>query len=100
MSDSMPTQIPVDTMGADRLPPARAWNYKDIAAVVGNLYLETHKQTSLMEEQFGAIVKEYQQRISQHEQENSALKVEITRLRRELERRNEVGASTSSNTGK
>lgn len=50
------------------------WSYDEIAKIVGNLYLDSHKQISLREEQFQVVHRELTKRVQQLEAENTMLK--------------------------
>ena len=89
-----PTPIPVSAVDADQLPREKAWTYDEFCRIVGSLYLDSHKHTKAMEEQFQAISNEYQRQIMQLqaalvvEQESVArLKADVSLLKRELETR-------------
>jgi hypothetical protein len=88
-ANSMSTQVPIPLVDPEQMPREKAWSYADIAGIVGNLYLESRKRVSIMEEQFHAIMKEYQRKINELEGSLAQAMEENAQVRRELERRNE-----------
>jgi hypothetical protein len=82
------TQMPIPLVDADKLPHEKAWNYTDIAGIVGNLYLESHKRVAIMEEQVQAMISEYKRKINELERNLGMATEENMKLRKELEKRN------------
>jgi hypothetical protein len=95
ISSNATTQIPVPVVSPDKLPAEKGWTYTEIANIVGSLYLDTRKRFSLMEEQFSAVLSEYKMRLENAEHENGELKLQIAKLRSELERREKGRVDTT-----
>jgi len=93
------TQVPIPLVDIDKLPREKGWSYDDITRIVGNLYLESRKRVIVMDEQFHAVVQEYQQKMVEQEEGLAKAMEEIARLRKELERRNESRATSLSSSG-
>ncbi len=101
------TAIPVQAVDADQLPREKGWTYEEMSSIVGSLYLDSHHQIKVREEQFSAVISEYEKRILQiqaqlqvkQEEVDGLLKSEAA-LKRELETRNgnqkQSGDRTSS----
>ena len=105
--DGSPTSIPVQAVDADQLPREKGLTYEEVSSIVGSLYLDSHHQLKVREEQFSAIVDEYDKTILQTQaqvktiqQELETSQKEVSQLRRELEKRDGRRPSTpSSNDG-
>ena len=89
-----PTSIPVQTVDADQLPREKGFTYEEISSIIGSLYLDSHHQVKVREEQFTAVIEEYDKRIMQMkaqaqvlDEELTAAKKEVYQLKRELEKR-------------
>ena len=74
----------INAVGADQLPKNTAWQWDEIAKMVGSLYLESQNQVKTIKEQAEALIHERQQEIQrlhaiiqQLEKENSDLKLEL-----------------------
>jgi len=90
-----PTAIPIQAVDADQLPREKGWTYDEIAAIVGSLYLDSHHNMKLREEQFAAVTEEYEKRMAQlhgeiqgNVNERESLIRQVATLRREVEIRN------------
>lgn len=105
-----PTVIPVQAVDVDQLPREKGWTYDEMASVVGSLYLDSSHQMKIHEEQFSAIIEEYDKRIIQLkaevqlQQENGeSLRKQLDIVNRELEARNDTqrtrGHATSGHDG-
>jgi t-SNARE complex subunit (syntaxin) len=70
-------QIPVEMKDVDQLPQEKAWKLDDICKMVGRLYLESHHQTEIMNEQFQSAMKHIQERLQFYVEENDRLKREL-----------------------
>ena len=89
------TAIPVQAVDADQLPREKGWTYEEMSQIVGSLYLDSAHRMKVQEEQFDAIIEEYDKRIMQMQaeiqlqQENGdSLLKQVSALNRELETRN------------
>lgn len=98
-SMSTPTQIPVPVVDPDQLPREKNWTYSEMSRIVGNLYLESYKRSSIMEEQFGAMIDEYKRMVAETQRALAMATEENAKLKRELERREHRPVSAASNTG-
>lgn len=96
-NQSTSTQIPVQMADADNLPREKNWTYNEMCRIVGNLYLEAHKRSSLMEEQFNAVVGEAKRIHNENQRQLAQALEENARLKAELERRNESRNNTLPN---
>ncbi len=90
------TAIPVQAVDADQLPREKGWTYEEMASIVGSLYLDSTHQLKVREEQFSAVISEYDKRIMQmqamtqtQQEEIDGLRKQIATLSSELEVRNE-----------
>jgi len=77
MSESGTTQVPVDAVGADQLPREKAWQFDDMAKIVGRLYLESRHEVDILNDQFEAVMTQMQERLQNAIQENTMLKQEL-----------------------
>ena len=59
------TAVPVSTVDADQLPREKGWTYEEMSSIVGSLYLDSAHQIKVREEQFNALIEEYDKRIMQ-----------------------------------
>jgi len=98
-----PTSIPVQTADADQLPREKGWTYEEMASILGSLYLDSHHQMKVREEQFSSVVDEYEKRVLQAQaqiqatqQELEAATAQVSQLRRELEKRDGQHSSRTS----
>lgn len=99
-ANSMSTQLPVPLVDPEQMPREKAWSYAEIAGIVGNLYLESRKRVAVMEEQFHAIINEYQRKIGEMNNSLAQAIEENSKLRRELERRDESRTNAVPNSGR
>ena len=97
------TAIPVQTVGADQLPREKGWTYEEMASIVGSLYLDSSHHSKVQEEQFSAVLEEYDKRIMQmkahaqtQQEEIDSLRKNMATLTRELEVRNDPGSIAPS----
>lgn len=102
-----PTSVPVQAVDADQLPREKGLTYEEVTSIIGSLYLDSHHQMKVREEQFAAVIEEYDKRIMQMQaqaqivdEELTARKKEVYQLKRELETRDgqqhTAGASPAS----
>ena len=89
------TAIPVQAVDADQLPREGGWTYEEMSSIVGSLYLDSAHQMKVREEQFSAVIEEYDKRILQlqaelqlRQEEVENLRKQVGNLTRELETRN------------
>jgi hypothetical protein len=102
-SGTNPTSIPVQAVDADQLPRDKGLTYEEVTSILGSLYLDSHHQMMVREEQFSAVVDNYKESLAQLEAQAQTLKTlledaqkELSVLRRELETRNEHRPTTAS----
>ncbi len=95
-----PTAIPVQAVDADQLPREKGFTYEEMTSIIGALYLDSAHRAKIQDEQFSAVIEEYDKRIMQLQaevqqlQENGdSLLKQVATLNRELEARN--GARTT-----
>lgn len=100
--ENAPTQIPMQAVSPDQLPREKALSYDEVATIVGSLYLDSHHQISVMNEQFQAVADEYekqmydmQAQIEQRDKRISDLSQRISALEKELEVRDAQSGSTT-----
>lgn len=86
------TAIPMQAVSPDQLPHEKGLTYDEVCRVIGSLYLDSHHQMQVREDQFQAMAEEYEKRVLQaqaeregHKREVDNLVKEVSRLRRELE---------------
>jgi hypothetical protein len=96
-NQSTSTQVPVQVVDPDQLPKEKNWTYQEMCRIVGNLYLEAHKRSSLMEEQFNSILTDAKRVAGQFQQQLASAMTDNARLSAELERRNESRNNTVPN---
>lgn len=99
-----PTSIPVQAVDADQLPREKGLTYEEVSSIIGALYLDSHHQMKVNEEQFSAVVDEYEKRLMQMQaqiqvarEELERSRQEVSALRRELEKRD--GRQHDTGTG-
>jgi len=99
------TAIPVQAVDADQLPREKGWTYEEMSSIVGSLYLDSAHQLKVREEQFNAVIEEYDKRIMQlqaelqlRREEMENLRKQVGNLTRELETRNGDQSSTRGNS--
>ncbi len=99
-----PTAIPVQAVDADQLPREKGWTYDEMTSIVGSLYLDSAHRMKVQEEQFNAIIEEYDKRTMQLQAEvqlqkenGDSLLKQVAKLNRELEVRNVAQISAGSN---
>jgi len=97
------TAIPVQTVDADQLPREKGFTYEEMTSIIGSLYLDSAHRAKVQEEQFNAVVEEYDKRIMQmqahiqtQQEEVEGLRKQVATLTRELEARNGTERSPGS----
>ena len=70
-------QVPIDMVDADQLPRETALKYEEIALLVGSLYITSHHDVKTMNEQFGAIKAQLEQKIKDLARENQVLREQL-----------------------
>jgi len=102
------TAIPVQAVDADQLPREKGFTYEEMTSIIGSLYLDSAHRAKVQEEQFTAVVEEYDKRIMQMQAELQLRQEEVENVRkqvgtltRELEARNVPAGSylTSGDVG-
>jgi uncharacterized coiled-coil protein SlyX len=103
-SQGTTTSIPVQSVDADQLPREKGLTVEEVSSIIGGLYLDSAHQTKVREEQFTAVVEEYDKRMVQLQaqlqsvqQELQASEGQVIQMRNELEKRN--GPRTPSASG-
>lgn len=93
-----PTAIPVQAVDADQLPREKGFTYEEMTSIIGSLYLDSAHRTKVQEEQFNAVMEEYDKRMMQmqaelqlRQEEVDGLRKQMATLTRELEARHVPG---------
>jgi hypothetical protein len=76
-SASQPGQVPIDMIDADQLPRETALKYEELCLLVGSLYIDSHHKVSTMQEQFGAIKAQLENKLRELARENQALREQL-----------------------
>jgi hypothetical protein len=89
------TAIPVQTVDADQLPREKGFTYEEMTSIIGSLYLDSAHRAKVQDEQFSAVIEEYDKRIMQlkaelqiQQESGDSLSKQVATLNRELELRN------------
>ncbi len=73
-------RIPLQAANAEQLPREKGWTYDEIARIVGSLYLDSHHSIQVREEQFQAVVAEYQKKLTDLNTQVSGLEETVRNL--------------------
>lgn len=76
-------RIPLQAANAEQLPREQGWTYDEIAKIVGSLYLDSRHSIQLREEQFQAVVAEYQQKLADLNTQVRSLEGNVQNLTKE-----------------
>ncbi len=68
------TAIPVQAVDVDQLPREKGFTYEEMTSIIGALYLDSAHSAKVQDEQFSAVIEEYDKRIMQMQAENQIQK--------------------------
>lgn len=100
-SNPATTSIPIQSASPDELPREKGWSYDELASIVGSLYLDSHHGMKVREDQFNAMIEEYDKNMLRVQaelkgklNENENLIQQVATLRRELEKRSHANGKS------